>query len=126
MESYWCLDEWFCCRSHIVRVAVQDSNDAVVVSEDITSVTHSNYVAIHSSLSATRRSFHSDLEANDDVTRKALFLGGDAPFVYIGQEKITTAGHTGYGIVGHTYIDSERITLGERYGSSTNLVRPSA
>ena len=86
-------------------------------------MSHSNYVAIHTSVSATRRSWHTDTQENDGVTKKALFLGGDAPFVYIGQEKITTAGHTGYGIVGQTYIDSEKITLGERYGSSTDLVR---
>lgn len=86
-------------------------------------MTHSSYVTIHSSSSATRRAYHTNSAENDGVTRKALFLGGDAQMVYIGQEKITTAGHSGYGIVGHTYIDSEKITLGSRYGASSHLVR---
>ena len=94
----------------------------MVVSESITSVVHSSYVAIHSSSSATRRTYHADVAENDGISRKALFLGGDAQLVYIGQEKITTAGHSGYGIVGHTYIDSEKITLGSRYGASSHLV----
>ena len=106
----------------LVLLVVQESNDAVVISETISSVTHSNYVAIHSSSSAARRSYHGDTAENDGVTKKALFLGGDAQRVYIGQEKITTAGHNGYGIVGHTYVDSEKITLGEGF-VSTDLVR---
>ena len=101
----------------------QESNDAVVIRNDITSVTHSQYVAIHSSSSASRRAYHTDTAENDGVPKKALFLGGDAQMVYIGQEKITTAGHNGYGITGHTYIDSERVTLGSRFGASTHLVR---
>ena len=83
-----------------------------MLSTSVLSLTHTNYISIHSLATASRRTSHAASEANWGTT-SALFLGGDASHVYIGKEK-----QSGDNIEGHTYIDSEKITLGNSDSST--------